>query len=71
MMELQTMSHLSSSMTMQARPFHAAGAKVMVLRHGADRPGSGLWHALPLALALSGGLWALGAGVVIAALHHF
>jgi hypothetical protein len=70
MMELQTMNRLPSGMTMQARPFHAAGAKVMVLRHGANRPESGLWRALPLAIAISGGLWALGAGIAIAALHH-
>lgn len=64
------MNRLPSSMTMQPRPFHAAGAKAMVLSHADSRPDSGFLHALPLAIAMSGGLWALGAGIVIAALHH-
>lgn len=63
------MDRLSSSMTMQARPFHDASVRMMALRH-ADRPQRGLWRALPMAFAISGGLWALGAGIAIAALHH-
>jgi hypothetical protein len=68
-MELQTMSSLPFDMAYSARPYRPA-ARAMALPRRRSPVSTGLWRALPLAFGISAGLWAMGAGIAIAALHH-
>ncbi len=69
MMELQTMTSLPFDMAYSARPVRTASRAIALHRRPAQVE-NGLWRALPLAFALSAGLWGMGAGIAIAALHH-
>ncbi len=64
------MSSLPFDMAYFARPPYRPAARAMAVPRRPDAVSSGLWRALPLAFGISAGLWATGAGIAIAALHH-
>ncbi|WP_157098596.1 hypothetical protein [Novosphingobium rosa] len=63
------MTSLPFDMAHSARPVRTA-SRAIALHRRPDQVNGGLWRALPLAFAISAGLWGMGASIAIAALHH-